>query len=289
MSKAFLLAILAALVLLANAGYRNSYSKREIKALNKFRPRAQNYLTLDYQKTDAYLLRWIKNSNFDLSAAIKELQKHYEWRRDNSIDSILDEDCPLDLPYTVDGVDRGGRPIAFHPFGKWNLRKYVREGEQDVVVRQYQRMYEEAIRQAFTTSQYTGQDIDQIYVLTDMAGYSLLDHSCIRCVPITLRFTRSFNAGVMPFAKNITLVNSPIIFRPVLSLARTVIRSVPVTSYNRNRYTWMQKLLEDISPDQLPEELGGTGSHSEVYSFHQPDDYHDYHETYDAYSIGWGK
>jgi hypothetical protein len=68
-------------------------------------------------------------------------------------------------------------------------------------------MYEDAVRRAFESAERNGRDIDQIYVVTDLQGYSFADHSCLRCVQVTLDFARSFAGGVVPFAKNITLIN----------------------------------------------------------------------------------
>jgi len=236
------------------------YTKEEREALNKFRPTVEQYLTLDYQKSDGYLLRWLRGNDFNLTAAAESLAKNREWRDENKIDSILDKNevIPSDLPYTVSGVDKAGRPIALQPFGKWNLKKYADEGKSDVVVRQYQRTYEEAIRKAFSLAAETGKDIDQIYVLSDMDGYSQETHGCEGCVKITLDVARSFNAGVIPFAGNITIVNDPRAFQPVLDQAKDIVEKT-IENYD-DKQVWKQKILNDIDADQLPVNLGGTRS-----------------------------
>jgi len=233
---------------------RHLYTKEELKVLDKFRPLVENYLTLDFQRTDGYLLRWLRGNNLDVRAATEALKKNHQWRKENKIDSILDGDqeIPRDLPYTVSGVDKGGRPLAIHPFGKWSIRKYVISGNQHIIVRQYQRMYEDAIRKAFLMADRNGRDVDQIYVITDLQGYSIREHSCLQCVGVTLDFARSFASGVVPFAKNITLVNTPQIFQPVLSLAKAIVYELPINDYDSKKQIWQQELFKDISPDQLP-------------------------------------
>jgi len=88
------------------------------------------------------------------------------------------------------------------------MRKYVLAGKQHVLVRQSQRMYEEAIRKSLESAERDGKDIDQIYIIIDAQGYNVREHLCGGCIPATLDIARSFTVGVLPFTRNVTIVNS---------------------------------------------------------------------------------
>jgi len=69
-------------------------------------------------------------------------------------------------------------------------------------------MFEEAIRRNLESAKRDGKDIDRIYVLAELQGYHVRMHLCFGCVRATLDIARSVAAGVLPFAPNITVLNS---------------------------------------------------------------------------------
>jgi len=73
--------------------------------------------------------------------------------------------------------------------------------------RQFQRMLEVAIRKSLESAERDGKDIDQIYMIADLQGYKVREHLCGGCIPALLDFALTFVVGVLPFARNIILVN----------------------------------------------------------------------------------
>jgi len=242
----------------------NQYTQQERDAINNFRPLVSQYLVQDFQRKDAYLLRFLRAYNLDLKQAAQELEKVHKWRKENNMETILDEKLgghQKYLPYKVDGFDRHGRPVIQLYFGKWQLRKYVLAGKRDDAVKQFRQMLEKGLQKIFQTADSTGRDIDQFYLLADLDGYSTRDSLCLGCVPLTLDFATSVDSGYGVFAGNITNLNTPRIFLPVLPLVKQVFRSHALKAYNsydNDKEAWKKIINNDIAPDQLPSSLGGT-------------------------------
>jgi len=240
------------------------YSKDERAALNKFRPMVNHLLTQDFHQKDGYLLKYIRNNKGDLKKAAAAVEKVAQWRKDKNIDPILDENLVGHnkyLPAKVDGYDRMGRPVILLPFGKWQLRKYVVAGKRDDANRVYRWHLEKVQRRIFEVAEEKGQDIDEFYIIVDCDGYNVRESLCLGCVPLTLDMATSFDTGSGNFVKNLTLVNTPRIFQPVLQLVRQLFQLqslVRMSDYPSDKDVWMPRLHEDVAPDQLPKSLGGT-------------------------------
>jgi len=111
----------------ANAYYPD-YTDAERDAINKLRPLIADYLVPDYMKTDAYHLRLLKATKFDVNNAVEIAKRNNKWRKLNNIDEILNQDLNeyyTDFPFKIEGVDKEGSPILQFHFGKWKLRNYA--------------------------------------------------------------------------------------------------------------------------------------------------------------------
>lgn len=76
----------------------------------------KNDLTLEHMKEDLYSLRWLSATDFQVPEALKLLKAHLVWRRENGIDSSLEEnwqEMNARFPYDISGFDKAGRPGTF--------------------------------------------------------------------------------------------------------------------------------------------------------------------------------
>jgi hypothetical protein len=238
------------------------YTQQERGAIEKFRPLVSKYLVQDFQRQDAYLIRWIRANKFDLSKAAESLKKTADWRSENNIGSILGEDLKAHfryLPCEVRGFDKTGRPIAILYWGRWQLRKYTLAGKRDEVNRVFRQCLERATQKVVEQAQKTGKDIDQFHLIVQFDGFSLRETSCLTCVPLTLDIARSVISGFNDFILKQTLVNVPRAFGPVLALARSVYSAAQnLIDYDNDKAVWQAALFKEIDPNQLPRNLGGT-------------------------------
>ncbi|KAJ4702846.1 patellin-4 [Melia azedarach] len=68
---------------------------------------------------DVILLKFLRAREFKVNDAFEMLKKTVQWRKENNIDSILDEDLGDDLSSVahMNGVDREGHPVCYNIYG----------------------------------------------------------------------------------------------------------------------------------------------------------------------------
>ncbi|XWS27560.1 hypothetical protein CRYUN_Cryun26dG0126400 [Craigia yunnanensis] len=69
--------------------------------------------------TDAMLLKFLRARDFKVIDAFEMLRNTLQWRKENNMDSILDEDLGNDFHSTayMNGSDRQGHPVCYNVFG----------------------------------------------------------------------------------------------------------------------------------------------------------------------------
>lgn len=69
--------------------------------------------------TDAVLLKFLRARDFKIIEAFEMLRNTLQWRKENKMDSILDEDLGNDFRDTsyISGNDRQGHPVCYNVFG----------------------------------------------------------------------------------------------------------------------------------------------------------------------------
>jgi len=98
--------------------------------------------------------------------------------------------------------------VLYMPLGRWNIRRYVIAGKQEVVQLLLRRMVEEVITKIFRTAENMGKDIDQFYFIVDLQGFNNRQHICLACMLVYTSFAQSLHLGGAHFTRNVTALNS---------------------------------------------------------------------------------
>ncbi|CAN1226469.1 PATL4 [Linum grandiflorum] len=75
------------------------------------------------EATDVVLLKFLRARDFKVNEAFEMLRKTLEWRKENKIDSILEEDLGQDhlaVAFYTNGTDRVGHPVCYNVYGVLN-------------------------------------------------------------------------------------------------------------------------------------------------------------------------
>jgi hypothetical protein len=69
--------------------------------------------------TDVVLLKFLRARDFKVNDALEMLKKTLQWRKESSIDSLLDEEIGVDLSsaFYMNGIDREGHPVCYNIYG----------------------------------------------------------------------------------------------------------------------------------------------------------------------------
>jgi hypothetical protein len=256
------LTILGSLLVVIHAG--NNYSKDERLALQKFRPLVQDFLTLEYQKTDSYLIKWLRARDLDLDEASAMLRKAMQWRRDNKIDSILKKrNILVENGFVVsdDTYDKEGSPVLTISFRNFDIRNLLLEGKKDQMNAGAIQIWEKMSIKAHAASERTGNDISQMVVIADMQGFTTTQHACISCLAFMRDFTKALEEYYPGLRKYDITVNVPRtydIFLKNLSPLLSKETKKIIHTFGSDRTEWSKFILNIIDANQLPYRFGGT-------------------------------
>jgi hypothetical protein len=141
----------------------------------QFRERVSDIIESEYEKTEAYLSKWLIPNNFNLNVAEKTFRNHKNWRQEKGIDGILDEDMSEIeemFPFAVAGFDKVGRPLLFMKIGGCNLKEALDNGGRDKLIRYTVKQFETAAVLCKRQHARTSGEAHEFVGIVDMEGFS---------------------------------------------------------------------------------------------------------------------
>jgi len=238
-------------------------TRSQYEALEKFKENVIPRLEKDYQKTDIYLIRWLRARNFNVRQAEEMLFSDLKWRAQEKMDQINDEDwsdMEIEYPYYLDGYDHEGKPILTANYDEWDIRKGVLSGKLQRLMRWMTKAQNDGVSKV-RELQAEGKNITQWDFIINMNNFNLVQHGCIQCLPIYTTFVSNYENHFPGSCDKIILLNTPQVFEIVLNLIRPIMSQQTrdaLKVYNNNREEWDPILFADIDRDQLVKEYGGT-------------------------------
>jgi len=218
----------------------------------------------DYMTKDEFLINWLRTTKLNLQEAEQKLDKALQWRLDNKMDSILDEDFSQferSYPFILDGHDKDGRPVIIFEFGKYDLRRIGISGNYNAFLRYLDRYMELAVSKIREANAETPEKhISQAVMIIDLNGFNIRQHMCIQCLPIYTHFISTYENYYPLAAYRLYVLNTPDIFQNIIQLIRPFMSEESrkdLTVYGYNRDQWRKVLLDNIPEDQLPQKFGG--------------------------------
>lgn len=121
------------------SGYLGGLSAEQEAALKQLKERCQDLLTKP-EHDDRYCLRWLRARAFNVKKAEDMLRKHFVWRAENKVDTILEDFkihpvVDMYLPRgLLAGADKDGRPVEVQMLGEMDLKGMLKcVSTQDVL------------------------------------------------------------------------------------------------------------------------------------------------------------
>ncbi|OXA47457.1 Patellin-2 [Folsomia candida] len=162
-------------------------------------------------------MQFFKNFKFFL--------KNVQWREDNDIDHILQEDwSDFDREYRVfvEGCDKSGRPVFSILVGDWDIRRAVVAGQSDRLKRYFNKLFEEAstLTRKF---QENGQNATQGMIIFDMGNFNLIQQGCLRCISIFFYILDVYGQHYPYFAHRLVYVKTPEVALPISNILKGIL------------------------------------------------------------------
>ncbi|XP_035711551.1 SEC14-like protein 2 isoform X2 [Folsomia candida] len=243
------------------------HSDQEKQLITKFRSRVFDILKPGEDRSDQFLLRWIRAQDGNIEKAELMIRKSFDWRREYGFDDILYQAIDPVLmhlcPYSMLGLDTLGHPVVSFSIGRWDLARIVNEGREVEFVTHYTQLFEKAMERIrdsnkgrkpweFQNTQFTA--------IADWAGYSYQQLVNFK-VQLMLKLASSFDSHYPETLYKAFYINCPAIFPRLFAMLKPVMRDKTVARikvYGTNRQEWEGKIKRLVHSNQLPPEYGGT-------------------------------
>ncbi|ODN05657.1 SEC14-like protein 2 [Orchesella cincta] len=240
---------------------------REVEPLSKLRNSCS-----DLAQDDDVLIRFLRARNLNVTKAEDMLRASLQWKKDKDIKSLLTEYKSPDVIrndylYKFTGYDKDGLPVLVVPYGKWEVRRVLERGLKEESLRHCHQLLENIMLQLHKSGK------KQFTVVMDSSDMTFWKVAHLETIETSIQFFKDFEANYPETLKACYIVNSPWVFsyiygfvRPLLS-ARTLAK---VQIFDGNVEKWKKTVLDQIPPDSLPSNYGGTGpafEYPEGYAF----------------------
>eukprot|EP00884_Botryococcus_braunii_P015835 jgi/Botrbrau1/2935/Bobra.0026s0010.1 len=215
---------------------------------------------------DIYLLRrFLRARQHDIERASEMFYAHLEWRKKNSVDTILSDfvfqerDAFISLyPQGYHQTDKQGRPIFIQHLGQIDMVKLNAISNEERMIKFHIQEYERCVHYIMPAcSKIRGKHIDQTFAIIDVKGVGLKHFS--GDVKKMLTRILSIDQNNYPEMLGHTcIINAPVVFKAIWGFIRPMldVRTAGKIEICPTRY--LPALLEWVDKENLPEYLGGT-------------------------------
>ena len=239
------------------SGRLGGLSEHQAQLLRQMRERVPSDRS---HATDADLLRFLRARKFHLDAAHEMLEACHRWRAEHDVDDILNQPRPLDrelegvVQFAYHGEDKELRPLYIERTGMIDVHALVAFPADEMDRRHIYHM-EHLVRLTEESSARHGQPIEAISVIMDMKGIGFQHRECLS---IMKRVARMDADNYPERMGRSYIINAPWIFHSLWRVARLFLDPDTLNKFVILDASQLDKLLDYIDADQLPEEYGGT-------------------------------
>jgi len=248
-------------------GRLGNLSVVQLHTLDKFRKDLQdNGHFVPERMDDAALLRFLRARKFDLEKAKAMLLAAEQWRKDFGVEEILinfdfkeKEEVDKYYPQYYHKMDKDGRPIYIERLGKLDIKALYAITTQE---RQLQRLvweYEKFLNERLPAcSKAVGHPVETSCTILDLNNVSLSNFYRVKDYVMA---AASIGQDRYPECMGkFYIINAPWAFSTVWSFIKPWLDEVTVAKIDILGSSYKEKLLAQISADNLPKELGGSCS-----------------------------
>ncbi|CAJ1968164.1 unnamed protein product [Sphenostylis stenocarpa] len=212
-----------------------------------------------HEGTDVVLRKFLKAKDFKVNEAFDMLQKTLIWRRENSIDGILEEDLASDFGNAgfLCSKDREGRPVSYEVCGVFKDRRvYKKTFGSRIRSDKYLRWKIQLIEKALKKLCFREGGVDSIIQVFDLKNAPMQG---------TKELNSLTNKALILFQNYYPEIihKSIVVYAPFWFYTSQVLFSKFMSQRNKKKFILArpqnvtQTLLKFIAPEHLPCEYGG--------------------------------
>lgn len=242
-------------------GAAGQLSDIERAALDKLRQALADVATPS--KEDWYLLKWLRARKFKPGDAEKMLREHVAWREKYNVDSILQdyEEPTVFREYWPGGIVQcspDDRPVFISPAGQSDLKGYLEALPRAETVRRC--VYDLELLQDLNRriSLKKGRQIDTVYGVADMDGFSFWQLSSVEVVSTLIEAVRMFEDNYPEILEELFVINAPSLFPMLWNIIKPLLTQRTIDKIHIfGKEGWRELFAERWDPERLPAHWGG--------------------------------
>ncbi|XP_038713748.1 phosphatidylinositol/phosphatidylcholine transfer protein SFH9-like isoform X1 [Tripterygium wilfordii] len=240
----------------------------EEKGVNAFRQALMAKDLLPARHDDYHtMLRFLKARKFDLDKTVQMWAEMLNWRKENGVDSILQdfiyeeyEEVQHYYPHGHHGVDKGGRPVYIERLGKIEPNKLMSVTTVDRFLKYHIQGFEKIFAERFPACSIAAKrHIDSTTTILDVHGLNLMSFGKV-AHDLVMRIQKIDGDNYPETLHQMLIVNAGSGFKLLWNTVKGFLDPKTTAKIQVLGSKCRQKLLEVIDSSQLPDFLGGTCS-----------------------------
>ncbi|XP_065891180.1 SEC14-like protein 2 [Dysidea avara] len=243
------------------SGFVGDLSSEQKAALTQFRAAIADLKTPE--KTDSYLLTWLRARKFNVLKAETMIRNSMAFRKEIGADTILDDYDPPEvlkecIPGGTFGVDRDGHPVYYYAMGNLDFRGLHRSAKKEDMAKHRIQTAEQLLKLCDQLSKEKERIIDNWTIVVDLENLSYQRHYYWPMIHIVNESFTMFDANYPERCRRAIIVKAPKIFPVAYNIVKHFIDENTRRKVIVAGASWKEELQKYISPDNLPEYYGGT-------------------------------
>ncbi|KAG8995781.1 cytosolic factor, phosphatidylinositol/phosphatidylcholine transfer protein [Tulasnella sp. JGI-2019a] len=233
--------------------------------LDKFRKELQDEgFFVPERHDDPTLLRFLRARKFDLEKAKLMIIEQEKWRKEFGTDGLAKhfdfpekEQVNKYYPQYYHKTDKDGRPVYIEHLGRLDIDALYKITTEERLLRRLVSEYELSVNERLpATSAAVGHPVETTCTILDLKNVSIRQFYKVKdYVGKASGIGQNYYPETMG---KFYIINAPFMFSTVWSFIKPWLDEVTVAKISILGSDYKPKLLEQISAENLPEELGGT-------------------------------
>nr|XP_037281722.1 SEC14-like protein 2 isoform X2 [Rhipicephalus microplus]XP_037281723.1 SEC14-like protein 2 isoform X2 [Rhipicephalus microplus] len=242
------------------SGYLWNLNASQQAALGQFRKAVSDVRRAS--DTDAYLLRWLRARDFDVTKAKKMYCDHLQWRKENGADDILHTyEIPEILKENFPGYFlnpcKDGRPMWIMPCGV-NVNAMLKALNPEVIKRHGIYLLEYMASVCRNSSQKVGREIHTHYAVADLDKVVRGHIYSWHVFKTAAALVRMVEDNYPECLEKVIVINAPSFYSILWKYARMILSDRTADKFEvYGKDDWKKRLLEIADADSLPACWGG--------------------------------
>ncbi|KAJ7352570.1 CRAL-TRIO domain-containing protein [Mycena albidolilacea] len=224
------------------------------------------YIEGERRMSDAALLKYLRARKFDVPKAKEMFLNTEKWRKEFGVDDIVKNfDFPehreVDkyYPQYYHKNDKDGRPVYIERLGQLDLKALYAATTQERQLKRFVLEYEKFISERLPAcSAAAGHPVETSCTIMDLHNVSLSNF--YRVKDYVMQASRIGQDHYPECMGKFYIINAPFMFSTVWSFIKPWLDEVTVAKIDIIGSGYKDKLLAQISADNLPKEFGGNCS-----------------------------